>query len=199
MMSKGSFHVSRSKRAQTLVDEADYMKANFNYELEYHNTVGLRSRVGSEKYHSAVYDPQTFSIHPLNYALCLAQEIENCGGRIFENTKAEALIDTHNRCQVVTAPAKIQCKAIVLATSAYDNQLHPELKKTLLPVATYMGMTEKLGNTLDRLITTDAFISDSRRAGDYYRKIGGRLLWGGRISTRRSQTGKNSTNDRCRY
>ena len=53
-----------------------------------------------------------------------------------------------------------------------------------------MGMTEQLGNTLDRLIRTDAFISDSRRAGDYYRRIGRRLLWGGRISTRRSRPAK---------
>ncbi len=190
MMNPGSFHVSRNKNSELLLDEVEYMKANFNHELEYHDAASLHCTIQSKKYYSGVYDRRAFSIHPLNYALRLAQEITKHGGRIFENTKAEALIDTNSCCEVVTTSAKIKCKHVVLATSAYDNQLHSELKKTLLPVATYMGMTEDLGDALNESIKTNAFISDTRRAGDYYRKIGNQLLWGGRISTRQSQPAK---------
>ena len=91
MMKQGSFHVSRSKNSDMLINEVEYMQTNFNYELEYHDTVSLHSVVQSQRYHSAIYDRQAFSIHPLNYALRLAQEIEKLGGRIFENAKAGAL------------------------------------------------------------------------------------------------------------
>ena len=50
-----------------------------------------------------------------------------------------------------------------------------------MPVATYVAVTEPLDQDA---IRTQAAISDSRRAGDYYRLIDeGRILWGGRITT----------------
>jgi gamma-glutamylputrescine oxidase len=51
----------------------------------------------------------------------------------------------------------------------------------VLPVATYVAVTEPLQQNA---INTAAAISDTRRAGDYYRLIDeGRILWGGRITT----------------
>ncbi len=190
LMNQGAYHVLRINNSSSMLIEQQQMRMNFNYDLDYLDTENLRAIIKSSRYYSAVYDKQAFSIHPLNYALRLAAEIEKLGGRIFEQTKARAITDTRQRCEVSTSKAAIKCKNIVFATSAYDHQLHAELKKTILPVATYMAMTEDLGDELDQLITTNAFVSDSRRAGDYYRKIGNRLLWGGRISTRRSKSVK---------
>jgi gamma-glutamylputrescine oxidase len=51
----------------------------------------------------------------------------------------------------------------------------------VLPVATYVAVTEPLQQ--DAIKTSEA-IADTRRAGDYYRLVdGGRILWGGRITT----------------
>ena len=54
----------------------------------------------------------------------------------------------------------------------------------MLPVATYVAVTEKIGPRLAEAIRWSGAISDTRRAGDYYRVVDGdRLLWGGRITT----------------
>jgi gamma-glutamylputrescine oxidase len=55
----------------------------------------------------------------------------------------------------------------------------------VLPIATYIAVTEPLAQLS---IKTSAAISDTRRAGDYYRLIDeGRILWGGKITTRISE------------
>lgn len=55
----------------------------------------------------------------------------------------------------------------------------------MLPVATYVAVTNPLQQDV---IRTSAAIADTRRAGDYYRLVkDGRLLWGGRITTRVSE------------
>src|SRR5262249_7696820 len=49
----------------------------------------------------------------------------------------------------------------------------------------YIATTAPLGERLAAAITYPGVVSDTRRAGDYYRVIGGdRLMWGGRITTR---------------
>ena len=57
--------------------------------------------------------------------------------------------------------------------------------RAVLPVATYVAVTEALNQDAVR---TPAAISDTRRAGNYYRLIDeGRLLWGGDITTQVSE------------
>lgn len=58
-----------------------------------------------------------------------------------------------------------------------------------MPVATYVVTSAKRPDLLNDAITYRGCISDNRRAGDYYRLVddGQRLLWGGRITTQRSE------------
>ena len=51
-------------------------------------------------------------------------------------------------------------------------------------MATYVAVTGKIGPALADAVRWNGAISDTRRAGDYYRVVDGdRLLWGGRITT----------------
>jgi len=47
-----------------------------------------------------------------------------------------------------------------------------------------MMATEPLGERLASTIRTTAAVADTRSAGDYYRVLDGRILWGGRMTTR---------------
>jgi glycine/D-amino acid oxidase-like deaminating enzyme len=72
----------------------------------------------------------------------------------------------------------------VLAGNADLGAVHPRVAGAVLPVATYVVVTERLGPALGEAIRWRGAISDTRRAGDYFRVIDGdRLLWGGRITT----------------
>ncbi len=62
-------------------------------------------------------------------------------------------------------------------------RFYPPIARTLLPISTYIAVTEPLGDHIHQLLPTGAAIYDTRFAFDYYRPLPDtRLLWGGRIS-----------------
>ena len=74
---------------------------------------------------------------------------------------------------------------VVYCVSSLDRRIHPLTGRAVLPVATYVAVTEPLRQDV---IRTRSAISDSRRAGNYFRLIDeGRLLWGGAITMRLSE------------
>ena len=79
---------------------------------------------------------------------------------------------------------EITARHVVLAGNADLGRVQPRIARAVLPVATYVAVTGKIGPRLADAIRWSGAISDTRRAGDYYRVIDGdRLLWGGRITT----------------
>ena len=71
----------------------------------------------------------------------------------------------------------------------YTDDLVPRLRRSILPIATYVLLTEAAPEKIAEAVRTPMAISDNRRAGDYYRLVddGRRLLWGGRITTRTTE------------
>ncbi|MCF6304991.1 MAG: FAD-binding oxidoreductase [Rhodobacteraceae bacterium] len=154
----------------------------------FHNHAETRKVLDTGKYHHTVFIPDGFHIQPLRYVLGLAAELERLGGQIFEDTKARSLKPEGGRWQVSCAAGKIDAKDVVLCTSGYDFTLYPKLSRAMLPIATYVMATKPMGQQLDKAIKTTSAISDTRRSGDYYRRLeNDRLLWGGRITTRTSR------------
>ena len=83
---------------------------------------------------------------------------------------------------VRTAHAEVHAQHVVHCVSSLDRRIHDLSCRAVLPVATYVAVTEPLKQDA---IRTRCGIGDMRRAGDYYRLItDDRLLWGGRITTR---------------
>lgn len=143
----------------------------------------VRAVLASQRYHAAVHLPDGFHIHPLNLVHGLAAAIEAAGGRVFEQTAALDADLEGVRKTVTTTRNRIRAHEVVFCTSA-PMRGFPWLARTLLPVATQVAVTAPMGEDLPAAIGFAGAIADTRRAGDYYRRIGDRLLWGGRISTR---------------
>lgn len=184
----GEFHVYRKNDAGAVMRDCEAARANFGQELLYYDTESTRSVMQSTRYHQALYDPKGFHINPLKYCQGLAAEIDRLGGHLNEDTKAKSLARSGVGWQVSTGTATITAKHIVLCTSAYDFKLYPRVSRAMQPVATYVMATQPMAELLDQAISTPACIADTRRAADYYRRLpDGRLLWGGRITTRQSE------------
>ena len=155
------------------------------------NHAETRKILDTEKYHHTVFIPNGFNIQPLRYVLGLAAEIDRLGGHIFEDTKALGLRQENDVWQVKCASGVVTAKDVVLCTSAYDFDLCKTVSRAMLPIATYVMASKPMAAQLDKAIKTTSAISDTRRSGDYYRRLkNGRLLWGGRITTRTSKPGK---------
>lgn len=161
------------------------MQQAYGQEIEFLDVSETRARVNSLRYFQSSYDPTAFHMHPLRYALMIAAKAEAAGARLFENSPALSVSREGAAHVVRTAQGEVRAKHVVYCVSSLDRRLHAETGRAVLPVATYVAVTQPL---TQNLIRTRSAISDSRRAGNYYRLVDeGRILWGGAITTRISE------------
>jgi gamma-glutamylputrescine oxidase len=187
-MGSGKLTVSRTDQGASFADRTRALAVKLGASFEPWDTPRVRALIDSERYHQAIHDPQAFHIHPLNLALALAGDIERRGGAVHERTEATGLerqgAAWRLRLSGGELGGEIAAPHVVLAGNADLGRVQPRIARAVLPVATYVAVTAKIGPRLAKAIRWRGAISDTRRAGDYYRIVDGdRLLWGGRITT----------------
>ena len=174
-------------------DEARDLKAHvadfaniYGYPMTYLDRHALASHVDSPRYFHAIHDPNAFHIHPLNTVRAIAAEVERLGGVIHEASPVVSADFAGATKRVTTGQGRAEAQRLIFATGGYTGPLQPRLARAILPIATYMMVTEAAPDLIASAIRTRACMYDDRRAGDYYRLVegGARLLWGGRITTR---------------
>ncbi len=184
LMGSGKLSVSRTDQGPGFADRTRALADTLSATFEPWDTDRVRALLDTSRYHQAIHDPLSFHIHPLNFALALAADIEARGGAIHEQTEATGLSREGGGWRLRTPHGEITARHVVLAGNADLGRVQPRIARAVLPVATYVAVTGKIGPKLADAISWSGAISDTRRAGDYYRVIDGdRLLWGGRITT----------------
>jgi glycine/D-amino acid oxidase-like deaminating enzyme len=149
-------------------------------------TERVREVLPNPRYFNAVHYRNAFHIHPLNYALGLASLAEKAGARIFEDTPAVTIDVAGVRKRISTPSGMVRASHVVLAGNIDLGNLMPRLAATLLPVSTYVMVTEPIAN-LSAIVRTTSAVSDTNRADNHYRIVGGvesggeRLQWSGRM------------------
>lgn len=179
----GRLNVQRYDDEEGARRQADLLGEQFDHEMVVWPTERVRGALKTDRYYQALHDADAFSIHPLNLALALAADIEDHGGRIFEQTVAIGADLEGVRKWVTTDGGRVRAQDVVFCGSAFIGDGFPSLSRTILPVSTYVCVTQRIPDKLKETIGYFGGIADTRRAGDYYRIVGERLLWGGRIST----------------
>lgn len=186
----GLMSVLRHDDGASLKAYVEQTHRHYGYELEFMERDRVQAVLKSERYFQAVRDGQSFHMHPLNYLRGVAREIERLGGRIFETSPAKAIDLDGAQKRVMTQGGEVRARNVVFTTGGYTGSLHGKLKRSFLPIATYVMVSEEAPERIALAIATTDAIGDNRRAGDYYRVVddGRRLLWGGRITTRAAST-----------
>lgn len=145
----------------------------------------LREQVRSERYGDALFERNALHFNPLAYARGLAAAATGQGVRVHEDSPVIGLERDGAGWRVRTTQGEVRAEKVVLACGGYLAGLHRRVDASVLPIATYVMVTEPLGARMDEVLRTRAAIYDSRFTFDYYRPTpDGRLLWGGRISVR---------------
>jgi len=143
----------------------------------------VREVLPSERYFSAVAFPRAFHIDPLNYTLGLAAAAEAAGVRIFEETPAVTIDPAGVRKRVQTTSALVRAAHVVLCGNVHLGGLMPRLAATLIPITTYVIVSEPIPQ-LSEVVRYRGAVSDGERADNHYRILGGdRLQWSGRVTT----------------
>ena len=183
-VTSGILRVSRYDNGEALKAQRDEQEAEFGRVLRYMSRDNVRAVLQSPKYHQGLFDEASFHFHPLNYARALAREIVRLGGRVYEETPVISA-DLAGADKSLRTPAgEVRAGTAVFAGGGYTDRVLPALRRAFLPIATYVVLSEFAPKMIKTALRTKAGISDGRRAGDYYRVVDGRLLWGGRITTR---------------
>lgn len=167
-------------------DRAADLQAEAGADSPYLDRTAIGVHIRSTRYLHGIEDRSGFHIHPLNTLRGIAVEVERLGGRIFENSPVIGTDLNGPVKSVSTQQGRVTAERVVFAMGGYTGPLVPRLRRAILPIATYVMVSEPAPDLLATAIQTRMAIGDDRRASDYYRLVadGQRLLWGGRITTR---------------
>ena len=161
------------------------LREAYGVEWEWLPEAQLRSLIHSNRYHDGLFEPDALHLHPLDYLHGMVRAAQGQGVRFHEHSRVQS-VQRNGACwRVCTDSGEVKAQAVVLACGGYLAHLNREVDRAVLPIATYVTVTEPLGDRLRECLHTEAAIYDSRFAFDYYRPLKDtRLLWGGRISIR---------------
>ncbi|MFL2786169.1 MAG: NAD(P)/FAD-dependent oxidoreductase [Paracoccaceae bacterium] len=138
------------------------------------------------RYKSGSVDHEGFHFHPLNFLRCLAADCLEAGVTILQNCPVLHMKrDKNTRTLITVGPNKneIAAKTTVITTGGTGGMQFKKLSKLLVPVQTFIAVSAPMPEILTQHIPTPYAIADTRRAGNYFRKLpDGRLLWGMGIS-----------------
>jgi gamma-glutamylputrescine oxidase len=177
----GWLHISKTDNGDAMRAEVERLRW-IGADVEFWPTEYVREALPNPRYFNAIHYRRAFHIHPLNYALGLAALAEAAGARIFEHTPAVSIDPAGVRKRIVTPSARVRAAHVVLAGNVHLGALMPRLAATLLPVSTFVMVTEPIGPLLHEVIRYRGAVSDSNRADNHYRIVGGdRLQWSGRM------------------
>ena len=158
---------------------------HFGVEWDWVPRQQLADQIHSTRYGDALFERNALHFNPLAYARGLAAAASAQGVAIHERSPAISLQREGSGWRIRTPGGEVLAREVVLACGGYLAGLRRDVDAGVLPIATYVMVTEPLGARMDEVLATRAAIYDSRFAFDYYRPLPDtRLLWGGRISVR---------------
>ncbi|MEL7465510.1 MAG: FAD-binding oxidoreductase [Pseudomonadota bacterium] len=138
--------------------------------------------VGTDAYIGGVIDRRGGNIHPLNYALGLADAAERAGATLYAKSPATGFASDGTEVTVTTAQGEVKARRALICTNAYTGDLAKPLGKTVVPVTSVQVATAPLSDNIARSILPEGHApTDTRRLIFYFRKTAdGRFVMGGR-------------------
>ncbi len=180
-----------AKRSEHVREEAE-LGDRLGFEYRFLEGEELRAYIRSDAFSSGCFDPRAAVVNPAKLARGLAELARKAGVRIFEQTPIRAL-EEGDPVVLETGQGTVRARSVALAVNAYASSLG-FLRRRVLPVHTYIVMTEPLSDSeLDdigwsarrtSLETARNFIHYLRLTADNRILFGGddaKLFWRGRL------------------
>jgi gamma-glutamylputrescine oxidase len=178
----GAVRCNMAGGGENLVELCDFMARNFDTHYTYWPQAQLREALSTERYSDAFFNPRSYAVQPLDLTCGLARACAEKGGQIFEATQATGFATRLGRKEVRTNSGCVRADRIVITCGGYVDGLDKTISGATVPIATFVMVTEKLGEGLAKAIRVPYAISDIKVATNYYRPLADtRLLWGGRV------------------
>ena len=169
-------------------EQAALIQREFNRQLSIIPKSDLRSEIGSDIYFGGMVDEMSVSVNPARYVAGLAQAAQRAGAQLFDHTRVQKIEQQSNNgtpsFRLKTTKGSIVAREVILASGAYATNAAPTLRKKVIPIGSYILVTEVLPEALaHELSPRNRMIYDSMHFTHYYRLTPDRrLLFGGRAA-----------------
>ncbi len=109
----------------------------------------LQSEIGSAIYHGGLVDDASAGLNPARFVAGLARAAERAGAAIFEHSHVDEIQrEGAQGWKIATARGTLRAKNVLVATSGYTSRVTPALQKKIIPIGSYIIVTEVLPETL---------------------------------------------------
>ncbi|WP_043316192.1 FAD-binding oxidoreductase [Microbulbifer sp. HZ11] len=181
-LKRGIMHLAAKKSHEAeLRQEVELLNQRYGYEdMRYANRDEVADLVGSDRFFGGQIDSGSLHLHPLNYALGLADAARAAGVLFFEHSRVTGYV-SGSPCVVSTEHGRVSAANIVLACNGYLGKLEPRMAGRIMPINNFVLATEPLEEKLAReLIANDYALQDTLFVINYWKLSGdNRLIFGG--------------------
>ncbi|WP_172292893.1 FAD-binding oxidoreductase [Pseudoruegeria sp. HB172150] len=192
----GRYHAAHTpQHYESLVRDAEAMRAEEGIESFAVPRSEQRNEMGSDVYYGGVVYPKHCSIHPAKFHRGLLDLAMKAGTVAVGQCAALSIDRSGDGFRVGTTKGTISARDVIVATNGYTGTLVPWLRRRVIPIGSYIIVTEELPEALiDELFPTDRIASDTCKVIYYYRATPDRkrILFGGRVSARETDTAESA-------
>ena len=167
---------------------AKTIEREFGHKLRIVEKGDLPREIGSAIYHGGMVDEMSAGVNPAKYVAGLACAAAKAGAEIHEQTRVVALerdsLQGEKGWRVKTSRGTLHARDVLIATSGYTSRITPSLQRKIIPIGSFIMVTEVLPEALAReLSPRNRMIYDSKNYLYYYRLTPDRrMLFGGRAA-----------------
>ena len=156
------------------------LRRDYGYDqLEPLDRAGIQTLIGSNAYKGGEVDRGAGHVHPLNFAIGLAQAAVRLGAVIHETSEVTR-IDHGAKPVVHTAHGRVICDQVILAANGYLGGLEPKVAAKVMPINNFIVATEPLGDRAANILSEPVAVADTKFVVNYWRlSEDNRLLFGG--------------------
>jgi glycine/D-amino acid oxidase-like deaminating enzyme len=168
--------------------QVEVIAREFDHQLRVVQKNELRSEIGSKVYFGGMVDEVSAGLNPARYVAGLARAGQRAGACVYEGTRVEKIERSSQNgafgWQIKTTRGSLRAREVMVATSGYTGKATPALQKKIIPIGSYIIVTEVLPEQLAReLSPRNRMIYDSKNYLYYYRLTPDRrMLFGGRAA-----------------
>jgi glycine/D-amino acid oxidase-like deaminating enzyme len=135
----------KPSHADSLQKYSEYLQTTFGYGgSQYIPQDELKTNIGSSIFYGGVTSELAYQVHPAKYVFGLAEATLRHGVTLVEGAQVKRIVRSGNSQTLQTSRGRIEAGKVLLATNGYTTSLLPQARNGILPVGSYMIVTEPL-------------------------------------------------------
>jgi len=167
---------------------AEVLARELNHKVRVIPRNELHHEIGSSFYHGGLLDEASAGLNPARYVAGLVRAAESAGASLYDQTRVEKIEreakGSGKMFRLSTSRGILRAREVFVATSGYTGDATPTLRKKIVPIGSYIIVTEPLSEDVARDVSPgNRMMFDSKNFLYYFRLTPDRrMLFGGRAA-----------------